>query len=236
MTMTKALLAVLTLLSLASDTNGCRSNTTHVAWSEEESSIASISRNLGKRTCFYEHRVKTAQTDALAYLRKNVMAFDRENIETLGFTGDSDDDVDGLGNGIVGPSVTLAFEAKQNYTWTDKLCKYMFYEYVLNYANLNEARTNWRPLLLKTVRPLMEAHKPKDIGEVVSMLNKLIWTELAPRHSESIVFVSGQTPLIYDPMSIMAFGYASCTGLAILFVDILRTAGVPARVAGTPSW
>jgi hypothetical protein len=37
-------------------------------------------------------------------------------------------------------------------------------------------------------------------------------------------------------MSVIAFGFASCTGLAILFSDALRAAGVAARVAGTPAW
>jgi len=42
--------------------------------------------------------------------------------------------------------------------------------------------------------------------------------------------------MIYDPMSIINFGYASCTGVSILYVDALRSVGIPARVAGTPAW
>ncbi len=37
-------------------------------------------------------------------------------------------------------------------------------------------------------------------------------------------------------MSTIAFGYASCTGISIVFVDALKSAGVAARVAGTPLW
>ena len=68
-----------------------------------------------------------------------------------------------------------------------------------------------------------------------------------------VVFKSSQTPLIYDPMSAIVFGFASCTGekqrengvimrqencsgVSILFADALKSAGIPARVAGTPSW
>ena len=45
-----------------------------------------------------------------------------------------------------------------------------------------------------------------------------------------------RTPHIYDPMSTLLYGYASCTGVSILFVDALRTIGIPARVVGTPAW
>ena len=41
---------------------------------------------------------------------------------------------------------------------------------------------------------------------------------------------------IVTPQNKVNFGYASCTGTAILFVNALRTVGVPARVAGTPAW
>lgn len=44
------------------------------------------------------------------------------------------------------------------------------------------------------------------------------------------------TPRVYDPMSTLLFGYASCTGVSILYVDALRSIGVPARVTGTPAW
>jgi len=50
------------------------------------------------------------------------------------------------------------------------------------------------------------------------------------------VFKSSQTPLIYDPMSTLVFGYASCTGVSILFANALRAVGIPARVVGTPAW
>ena len=43
--------------------------------------------------------------------------------------------------------------------------------------------------------------------------------------SATIKFGSEQTPLVYDPMSTMLFGYASCTGISLLLIDALRTAG-----------
>jgi hypothetical protein len=37
-------------------------------------------------------------------------------------------------------------------------------------------------------------------------------------------------------MSIITFGYASCTGVSIFYVDALRSVGIPSRIAGTPAW
>ena len=42
--------------------------------------------------------------------------------------------------------------------------------------------------------------------------------------------------LIMDPMSTITFGFASCTGVSILYTDALRAVGVPARLVGTPAW
>lgn len=50
------------------------------------------------------------------------------------------------------------------------------------------------------------------------------------------MFKSSQTPLIYDPMATLAFGYASCTGVSIFLVDALRSIGIASRIAGTPAW
>lgn len=164
------------------------------------------------------------------------MPFDKPNMETLGFVSDEDVDVDGLDSGLVGPTVKLALDAKVQYPWTDALPQDIFYEYVLNYANVNEARSNWRPLLHGVVEPMLNESSATTIPEAVRVINTKLWKALARRDDECIVFQSGQTPLIFDPMSVIAFGYASCTGLAILFVNALRAAGIPARLVGTPAW
>jgi len=217
----------------------CQTNDTHIAWAVEPATLtlAETERRAlnSDAACSYELQNK-AEHAALQYLRYNVMVFDLAKLETFGFGPGDGSDVDGLSSGIVGPTVELALQSKKNYTWTDALPKSIFYEYVLNYANTNEARTNWRPLLTDVVQPLLQQYRPQTASDVVKILNTHLWTLLAPKHSDSIVFVGGQTPLIYDPISVIAFGYASCTGLAILFVNALRAAGVAARVVGTPAW
>lgn len=201
------------------------------------------------------------------YLRQNVMQFDLPFLSTMGFSEEATDNVDGLADGMIGPTIDLAFAAKHQFLYTDTLPRELFYEYVLNYANVNEGRTNWRPLLWKKlVQPLllseyrnndndnnpdldahynnnnnsMENRPPAlDSKNVVALFNEKMWTMLAPADADpvnGIVFHSGQAPAILDPMSTMMYGYGSCTGLSLLLVNALRTAGVPARMAGTPAW
>ena len=111
-------------------------------------------------------------------------------------------------------------------------------DYVLNYANLNEARTNWRPLLIDAMKfneSSLWQSGDANLTSVVTWVNTNLWTLLG-RPGNPIYFKSGQTPLIFDPMSTIAFGYASCTGTSILFSNALRALGIPSRVAGTPAW
>jgi Transglutaminase-like superfamily len=241
-----------------------RSNATHVVWRQRQDAS---SRNNSRYDCEDWQTLREAQRDARIYLRRNCMSLDLPFLETIGFRDDEDiddDDVaaDGLEDGLVGATIQYAIQAKQEFaSYTDAIPKDIWNEYVLNYANLNEARTNIRQLLWnKVIAPLFLSAKndtattpmstvvngstsstssstsimgtrPQTISESVRLLNTHGWTMLG-----DLVFVSSQTPAIFDPMSVIAFGYASCTGFAILFVQILRTAGVPARVAGTAAW
>ena len=194
------------------------------------------------------------QSEVITYLYKNLMPSDVLNAESLGFPPVANmtnylhrinDNVllklpDGLSNGILEPTMNISFYAKETYPWTKNITKKIYFEYVVNFANVNEARTNWRTIFHELVQPIIQSllSKPNiTVKQVVQELNEKIWTIGASySNSKSIVFKHGQTPLIYDPMSVLLFGYASCTGLSIFFVNILRTVGIPARLAGTAAW
>jgi hypothetical protein len=189
-----------------------------------------------------EYHIQTlhdAESDCLEFLQDNLMGFDLPFRETLGFPSSGDDaEADGLGNGLVGPTIQLALQAKLEYPWTDEVPKEIFMEYVLNFGNLNEARTNWRPLIVDALRfneSDLWLSGEANLTSVVTWVNQHLWTRLG-RPGAPIIFKSSQTPLIFDPMSIVAFGYASCTGTSILFANALRAVGIPARVVGTPAW
>ena len=72
-----------------------------------------------------------------------------------------------------------------------------------------------------------------DVAEAINGYggNSSLWQNVG-----GVKFHSGQTPLIYDPVSTVAFGYASCTGVSTTYIAALRVAGIPARLVGTPAW
>jgi len=175
----------------------------------------------------------------MTFLSNHIMAFDRPNKDSLGFHSSSSSSYlpDGLTSGLAQPTISLSLDTK-NYTWTTHIPEPIFYEYVLNFANVNEPRTNWRPLFVQTLQPLLASLMEQNptVEHVIQEINQFLWSALSNKEQQSIQFQSGQTPLIMDPMSILAYGYASCTGLSILLVNALRAAGIPARLAGTSAW
>ncbi|MGK3738729.1 MAG: hypothetical protein ACI90V_005576 [Bacillariaceae sp.] len=244
----------------------CRSNSTHIVW--KLSQQQKQQQQKVEYQCIVQTR-KNAEKLCMEYLKNNIMSFDEPFKETMGFPlnndddNNNDDDADGLGNGLVGPTVALALDSKVQYKYTDNLQPDFFFEYVLNYANLNEARTNWRPFIVNALQfnesdlfhssilnktttnnNINGVYNDDDnddddavaIAAVTKWVNTHLWTKLARHEDEPIYFKSSQTPLIFDPMSIIAFGYASCTGTSVLFTNGLRACGVPARVVGTPAW
>ena len=158
---------------------------------------------------------------------------------------------DGLSTGIVKSTIYMALESTIRYPWMQTIPKSIFMEYVLPFAVVNEARTHWRPIIHDAIQPTLQRlldTSNSTIEDVVREVNKDLWTALGKLtvsyndrgeeyiQTDPIVFKAGQTPLVYDPMSIMQFGYGSCTGLSILLIDALRCAGIPARLCGTPAW
>ena len=117
---------------------------------------------------------------------------------------------------------------------------------MLNFANVNEARTNWRPLLHATLHPYAQtlitsaeinSNGPVTVKCVVHTINQHLWNTLyGYGNEESIGFKAGQMPLVYDPMSVIVYGYASYTGVSVPIVDVLRVVGALARLMGIDAW
>ena len=86
-------------------------------------------------------------------------------------------------------------------------------------------------LMRKTA--MAQGRKMADVAEAINGYggNSSVWQNVG-----GVKFHSGQTPLIFDPVSTVAFGYASCTGVSTTYIAALRVAGVPARLVGTPAW
>ena len=167
-------------------------------------------------------------TNATAFLRANAPPWDVLNAGTLFGAG-----------GIVNTSVNISLTAAAEFPWARSVPASVWQQAVLPYANVNEARTDWRKHFWAALAPLARrwaaANASLGLEGAARMANAAIWSP-GVLGAHQVVFRSDQTPLIYDPMSTLVFGYASCTGVSILYVDALRTIGVPARLVGTPAW
>ena len=179
--------------------------------------------------------------EATVWLRDRLPPWDEMQTQTL--FGRTIYDVDGLDVGIVSVGVNASMDAKTKYPWAHDISSTMYYEYNAAYCVVNEARNNWRPLVASYAQPLVEgllenaeAGEEVTISDVVNVVNKGLWGAMGHNKKSPIYFKAGQTPLIFDALSTYAFGYASCTGISILFVNALRAVGLAARLAGTPKW
>lgn len=164
-----------------------------------------------------------AYADGLRFISESMPPWDKINSQTL---------IDG---GVVDASLNLSLEVYKTYPWAATVSKDMFMNDVLPYGIVNEGRSNWRQLMTDNVLPLVANQTTTDLASIALMVNSVMWSS-GVLSSKEIVFKSEQTPLIMDPMSTITFGFASCTGVSILYVDALRAVGVPARLVGTPAW
>ena len=182
---------------------------------------------------------ESLEQDMYSFLYTNMFPFDRVNAESLGFHSASSDTLpDGLSNGLIKPSIDLSIDAKVKYTWTSHVPKDIYFEYVTPYASVNEPRNNWRPVFYQKLKGIVEDFVSKNetimVEDVLKEINQNMWDKFG--NDEPIYFKSGQTPLIMDAMSVIVYGYASCTGLSIFLIYALRTFGIPCRLAGTAAW
>ena len=175
-----------------------------------------------------------AKRDALKWLRKNAPPSDLRNAATLFGTPGG---VDGLDAGVAAVAANATLTAKMRWPWAWGVPRDIFRDYVLPYASANEPRTHWHGLLAKAVEPILNAlPRHATISDVAAAINGYGGNGSVWQNVGGVKFHSGQTPLIFDPVSTVAFGYASCTGVSTTYIAALRVAGVPARLVGTPAW
>ena len=122
--------------------------------------------------------------------------------------------------------VQKACEIQDKATW--KIPEDLFLNYVLPYANVDEPRESWRDNLNAICWPLVKDCKTP--GEAAQRLNEKLFGEIQVKYSTQ------RKRANQAPSESIEQGLASCTGLSILLVDACRSVGVPARLAGIPSW
>jgi len=122
----------------------------------------------------------------------------------------------------------LALAAREANSWAQAVPHEIWRNDVLPYAQVNEAREEWRADFL--TRFLPRVSKAKTTSEAAMILNLSIFAELGVKYSTK------RNKPDQAPSESIEIGLASCTGLSILLADACRAVGIPARLAGTANW
>jgi dienelactone hydrolase len=137
-------------------------------------------------------------------------------------------DLAALGPDFVAADARLAREHWRAAPWSATIDETLFREALLPYANLDEAREDWRTTLRERALPLVKG--VTDCGAAALALNAQLFGALNVRYSTK------RRRANQAPSESIETGLASCSGLSILLVDACRSVGVPARVVGIGAW
>jgi len=123
-------------------------------------------------------------------------------------------------------NIRLAYQARETAPWD--ISDQLFLNNVLPYANIDEPRDPWREDFFKLCQPIVA--NCKTPGEAAQKINATLFGQLSVKYS------TARKRANQSPKESIEQGLASCTGLSILLADACRSVGVPARLAGIPSW
>ncbi len=137
-------------------------------------------------------------------------------------------DKDTLSADFLLTEVDWAYKARETFPWTKAMDEELFFNDVLPYASMNEAREPFREKFWTMLYPLVKDAKTarEALDTVGRSLMKLTGVEYNTKRNRPH----------QAPSESIEIGMASCSGLSILLVDALRTIGIPARIVGTPLW
>ena len=137
-------------------------------------------------------------------------------------------DLEKLDPAFVQENIRLALVARQEFSWAKELEEWRFLNDVLPYAVLDEDRDSWRADLLAKLRPVVANCKTRR--EAILAVN------VALRDIVKVEYNTKRRAPNQSPPDSIRQGVASCTGLSILLCDAFRAIGIPARIAGVPTW
>lgn len=125
-------------------------------------------------------------------------------------------------------NVALAYQARKEMPWGKDIPEEIFFNDILPYASLDEARDPWRADFMKRFRGI--AGDAKTASEALTRINAAIEKELGVQYN------TNRRAPNQGPAESMKLTMASCTGLSILLADALRSVSIPCRIAGTAMW
>jgi len=137
-------------------------------------------------------------------------------------------DLTSLSEEILTNTLHYALKAHAGSPWSAAIPHDVFLNDVLPYASLDEVRENWRADFYD--RFAARAWTCATPGEAARWLNATIFPELKVKYDQIRSTVNA------SPAVSIKEGKATCTGLSILLINACRACGIPARMAGIPSW
>ncbi|MFK7768658.1 MAG: transglutaminase domain-containing protein [Mariniblastus sp.] len=123
-------------------------------------------------------------------------------------------------------NIELAYQARAKANW--EIPDEIFFNDVLPYASIDEPRDPWRLEFFQMCQPIVK--DCKTASEAAQKLNETVFKQLSVKYSTK------RKRANQSPKESIEQGLASCTGLSIILTDACRSVGVPARLAGIPSW
>ena len=167
-----------------------------------------------------QHRVTSPQHRVTSPQHRKAVTFLVRNMRK--------DDLRSLSAEFILENVQLAFQAKKEFEWQDKISDEMFLNEILPFAVITEQRESWRKDLMEICRPIVK--DCKTTRQAAMAINQHLFKIIKVKYSRK------RKKAVQSPSESIEQGKASCTGLAILLVDACRSVNVPARLVGIPSW
>ncbi len=140
----------------------------------------------------------------------------------------SDDDLAAMDCSLMKENIEYAYRARDMYAWCRDLPDEIFLNEVLPYHVADEKRMSWRPQLFDLTCGITDASA--DLRTAADSLCKRL------RELTGVKYTNTLPKENLSAAETMELGSGGSTALAILTVSALRSAGIPARMAGTPMW
>ena len=125
-------------------------------------------------------------------------------------------------------NIDLALTARKTFPWARTVPEAVFVNDVLPYASLDEPRDEWRPDFFRLASELVKGCQTATAA--AQALNRDLFKRV------NVHYNTARKRNNQSPAESIAQGKATCTGLSIILVDACRAVGIPARIAGVPSW
>ncbi len=139
-----------------------------------------------------------------------------------------DDDLARMDCDLISENIEYAYRARDTYEWCRNLPDEIFFNEVLPYYVADEKRMSWRPQLFELTCGITDA--AADLRTAADSMCSRIRSLSGVRYTNTLPKES------LSPAETLELGSGGSTALAILMVSAFRSAGIPARLAGTPMW